>query len=222
MRTFDLQPHLAAIAARRDAESHASPIRMAAMLNEGHPLAVFTEEAGLSLDFPAILRVSDPEIANVTLIAHGGDARQTARRVEEAFELGQRVALCDPHGDPALIAALLDTIIYVGNLAALDTDLERTLAAVMTPLREGEALRRYLAESVLHQWIWANLVRPEVERLVGEEIAPADALRAETQTRSRLGAWLTKLQRRGLPYEIRQIGFKHNRLDGFWMTLQRV
>jgi hypothetical protein len=222
MTTFDLQPHLAAVAARPGAARRETPLQLACSLNEGRPLAVFTTEAGLPLDFPAIIRVNDPEIANVTLIAHGGDARVTAERVEECFVLGQRVALWDAHADPELIAALLDTIIYFGNLAAVDTDLERTLAAVMTPLRSGEALRRYLAESLLYQWVWAAVVRPEVARLVGEQIDPRDLLRAETQARSRLGAWLMKLKRRGLPYEIQQIGFKGGRLDGFWMKLQAV
>lgn len=222
MAMFDVQAHLVAIAAQPNAARRDTPLQLASALNQGHPLAVFTSDAGIALDFPAITRVNDPEIANVTLIAHGDDPHLTARRVEECFVLGQRVALWDAHADPALIAALLDTIIYFGNLAALDTDLERTLAAVLTPLRSGAALRRYLTESLLLQWIWASAVRPEVERLVGAEIDPRQLLRAETQTRSRLGAWLTKLKRRGLPYEIRQIGFKGNQLDGFWLTLDAV
>ena len=104
----------------------------------------------------------------------------------------------------------------------MDTDPERTIAAVMTPLREGAALRHYLADSLLRQWIWPQVVRPEVERLFGAEIRPRAVLRAETQTRARLGAWLVKLKRRGLPFEIQQIGFTDMRLDGFWMTLQTV
>ncbi len=198
-------------------------MQMAYRLNDGHPLAVFCADVGVLLDWPGLLRVNDPEIANVTLIVHHGDPRLTAQRVEDCFTLGQRVALWDPQTDPALIDALLNTIIYLGNLAALDTDLERTLAAVMTPLREGAALRHYLADSLLRQWIWAQVVRPEVERLVGGDvIQPRQLLRAETQTRARLGAWLMKVKRRGLPYQIQQIGFKDNRLDGFWLKLQAV
>ncbi|MBK8031057.1 MAG: hypothetical protein IPK17_16535 [Chloroflexi bacterium] len=223
MSTFDVQPHLAAIAARTTAARQPTPMQMAYALNEGHPLAVFCADAGITLDWPGVLRVNDPEIANVSLIAHRGDARLTAQRVEACFTLGQRVALWDAQADPALIDALLNTIIYLGNLAALDTDLERTLAAVMTPLREGAVLRYYLADSLLRQWIWAQVVRPEVERLVGGDvIEPRQLLRAETQTRVRLGAWLTKVKRRGLPYEIQQIGFKGNRLDGFWVKLQAL
>jgi len=223
MSTFAVQPHLAAIAARPTAARLPAPMLMAYALNDGHPLAVFCVDAGVSFDWPGLLRVNDPEIANVTLIRHCGDPRLTAQRVEDCFTLGQRVALWDPQADPALIDALLNTIIYLGNLAALDTDLERTLAAVMTPLREGAALRHYLADSLLRQWIWARVVRPEVERLVGGDvIEPRQLLRAETQTRARLGAWLTKVKRRGLPYEIRQVGFKDNRLDGFWLKLQAV
>lgn len=223
MSIFAVQPHLAAIAARPAAAYLPTPMQMAYALNDGHPLAVFCADTGIQRDWPGLLRVNDPEIANVTLIMHCGDLRLTAQRVEDCFTLGQRVALWDPQADPALIDALLNTIIYLGNLAALDTDLERTLAAVMTPLREGAALRHYLADSLLRQWIWAQVVRPEVERLVGgQEIHPRQLLRAETQTRARLGAWLTKLKRRGLPYEIQQIGFKDNRLDGFWLKLQAV
>ncbi|MBN8636047.1 MAG: hypothetical protein J0M07_12040 [Anaerolineae bacterium] len=223
MSTFDVQPHLAAIAARTTAARQPTPMQMAYALNDGHPLAVFCADAGIRLDWPGVLRVNDPEIANLSLIVHRDDARLTAQRVEACFTLGHRVALWDAQADPALIDALLNTIIYLGNLAALDTDLERTLAAVMTPLREGAALRHYLADSLLRQWIWAQVVRPEVERLVGGDvIEPRQLLRAETQTRVRLGAWLTKVKRRGLPYEIQQIGFKGNRLDGFWVKLQAL
>jgi len=222
MTTFDIQPHLAAIAAQPKFPRCPRAIEAAYALNKGHPLMVFTADAGITLDFPGVIRVSDPDAANVTLIAHRDDPVKTAARVEECFILGQRVALWDAHADRALIDALLNTIIYMGNLAALDTDLERALAVVMTPLREGAALRRCLTESLILQWLYAGEVRAELARRFGEDIPARDVWRAEMQARARLGAYTTRLRRRGLPFEIARLGFTGNRLDGFWIKLQAV
>lgn len=134
--------------------------------------------------------------------------------------MGQRIALLDESADPALLGALLDSVVYVGNLAALDTDLERTLAAVMVPLRDGAAFRRYLAHSALMQWVWEGIVREEVERRFGPVVDPRDLPLALDQTRSRLGAWLVRLGKRGLRYQMRRFGFHHNQLDHFWIELE--
>jgi hypothetical protein len=223
MIAFDLLPHLAAISASNlpaDARCGRSPLSVASALNNGNLLGVFTTEPALIARLPGITLIDDPEAANVSLVVHRGDARATAAKVEERMLMGQRIALWDASGDPALLEALLDSIVYVGNLAALDTDLERTLAAVMTPLREGAAFRRYLAHSALTQWVWDGIVREEVERRFGQAIDPRDLPRALDQTRSRLGAWLVRLGKRGLRYQIQRFGFRHNRLDAFWLELE--
>jgi hypothetical protein len=223
MRPFELLPHLAAIAASSlpaDAHSGRSPLAVARALNNGNPLGVFTNEPGLIAHLPGITFVDDPEAANVSLVVHRGDPRATAADVEERMLMGQRIALLDESADPALLGALLDSVVYVGNLAALDTDLERTLAAVMVPLRDGAAFRRYLAHSALMQWVWEGIVREEVERRFGPVVDPRDLPLALDQTRSRLGAWLVRLGKRGLRYQMRRFGFHHNQLDHFWIELE--
>jgi hypothetical protein len=220
---FNLLPHLAAISASSlpaDAQSGRSPLSVALALNNGSRLGVYTTEPGLIAHLPGVTVVDDPEAANVSLVLHRGDAGATATDVEERMLMGQRIALLDESADPALLEALLDSIVYVGNLAALDTELERTLAAVLVPLRDGAAFRRYLAHSALIQWVWEGIVREEVERRFGPVIDPRDLPLALDQTRSRLGAWLVRLSKRGLRYQMRRFGFHHNRLDGFWMELE--
>lgn len=230
MTTFDLLPHLAAIAGRtmtdRDFAPYQaeSPLQYAHRLYDGGTLAVYCADETVSLALTGIERVGDPEDANVTLIIHRGDAAATAAQVETQFIDGHRVALWDAsktdgRGDLRLISALMDTIIYVGNLASCDTDLERTLATVLVPLRDGAAFRHYLTVSIVLQWIWADSVREEVIRRFGETMQPAEVSRAITQVQSRFGAWLTRLGKRGLRVETMRIGFTDARVDGLWMEL---
>jgi hypothetical protein len=223
MSAFDLLPHLAAISASHlpaDAQSGRSSLVVARALNNGNPLGVFTNEPELIAHLPGIAFVDDPEAANVSLVVHRGDPRATAADVEERMLMGQRIALLDEAADTALLEALLDSMVYLGNLAALDTDLEQTLAAVMVPLRDGAAFRRYLAHSALMQWVWESIVREEVERRFGSVIDARDLPLALDQTRSRLGAWLVRLGKRGLRYQMKRFGFRHNRLDALWIELE--
>jgi hypothetical protein len=229
MTAFDLHPHLATIA-MRPALSHqtggAYPyLETARHLYNGGTLLVYAPDSRIDLYLPGIARVDDPDDANVTLVVHRGEARATAAAIEALFTDGRRVALWDSsheagRGDLRLMAALLDTTVYIGNLAACDTTLERTLAAVLVPLRSGAAFRRYLTTSILYQWVWADGVREEVERRFGETLNARDLARAIIQVDSRFGAWLTRLGRRGLRERVGQIAFVGGRVDGLQIVLE--
>lgn len=220
MTTFDVLPYLGEIAARPRPQAGTPPLEAALMLNNGSPLMVFPLDAvGGALDLPGIVPVGDPDFANVTLIVHDGDSAATAAKVETAFEFGQRVALWDAAGDLALIEGLLASTVYIGNLAAIDTDLARGLSVVLTPLRSGAAFRRCTTASILTQWVWEKSVRAEVERLYGTQIADGDMPRALMQTRTRLGAWLERLRRRGLRCALESVRFESGRTDSLRLKL---
>jgi hypothetical protein len=219
-----LVPHLLAIAQRRaqDIERGLTPLRAAHSLNSSDTVYIYRADGG-GLELPGVVAVDNPEIANLTLVVHHGDARGLATDIEERFAAGERVAVWDATGgDPALLEALLDSTVYLGNLAALDTDLEAVLALATTPIREGMAFRRTLAYRTLTEWVWRGSVYAELERRFGLRLSARDLPRAETQVRSRMGAWTTRLGRRGLRFQVGQMGFRDNHLDGFWFKLEAV
>jgi hypothetical protein len=219
MTAFDVLPYLGEIAARPRPQA-GTPLEAALMLSGGSPLMVFPlDEVGSALDLPGIVPVSDPDAANVTLIVHGADPAASAAKVEAAFEFGQRVMIWDAAADIRLIEALLNSTVYIGSLAAIDTDLARGLAVVLTPLRNGAAFRRCTAASILTQWVWEQSVRAEVERLYGAQIADRDMPRALMQTRTRLGAWLERLRRRGLRCRLEAVAFEGGRTDALRLRL---
>ncbi|MBL8163506.1 MAG: hypothetical protein JNJ61_16090 [Anaerolineae bacterium] len=167
--------------------------------------------ADVDLTLPGIARCDDPEEANLSVVAHRGDATATAAQVEERMVLGERVAVWDARlpesADPALFDALLASTVYLGNLAAYDIDLTRLLLTAMIPVRDGTAFRRYLATNMLYWWAWRAVVQAEIERRFGATIPPEAQARAVTQARSRLGAHLYKMGRRGLRFRVDDVEF---------------
>jgi hypothetical protein len=165
----------------------------------------------IDLALPGIARCDDPEEANLSLVAHRGDAAATAAEVEARMVLGERVAVWDARlpdsADPALFDALLASTVYLGNLAAYDIDLTRLLLTAMIPVRDGTAFRRYLATNMLYWWGWRALVQAEIERRFGTVIPPEMQARGVTQARSRLGAHLYKMGRRGLRFRLDDVHF---------------
>lgn len=228
---FDLVPHLAAIADRKPLhtlDGH-NPLSVARRYNDDGQLGVYSP-TGEQFALDGIVWLDDPEAANVTLLIHRDDPAAIAAQVEHCFEEGQRVAVVDwryghegaQHGDMELLQALLDSSAYTSNLAALDVDLTRALATVMVPMRSGQAFRLALADGVVRHWLWEGMIRSEVERLFGEVIPARWVARAETQTRSRVGAWLYRLGKRGLAFELAQVGWQDGRTDRFWYTLRAL
>lgn len=175
---------------------------------------------------PGVIRVEDdPEAeADLTLVIYRDDPARTATEIEERMQLGQRVALVDQRSlgrfDLALMDALLASTVYVGNLAAYDTDLDVALAQAMTPPRDGRAFRAVLAGRLIRLWAWDALVREEVLRRFGPAIAPELLPKAIMHSRTRLGAYLLRLHRRGLRFHIGTIRFTENRVDGMTFTLK--
>lgn len=219
-----LLPHLLAVARRRahDIERGLTPLRAAHCLSGSAAVYVYRADGG-GLALPGLVAADSPETANLTLVAHHSDARGLAADIEERFAAGERVAVWDATGgDLALLDALLDSTVYIGNLAALDTDLEGALALATTPIRDGMAFRRALAYRVLSEWVWRGAVYAELERRFGQRLSDRDLPRAETQVRSRLGAWTARLGRRGLRFQVGQVGFRGDQLDGFWFNLETV
>lgn len=216
---FDLAPFLGSIA-RREVQIGADPLEAARRLSEGAPLRMYAPQ-GARAEGDQVIWVHEASQANVTLVIHQGQAGMTAHEVEVRMNEGQRVALLDRkyagRGDPQLLHALLDSTVYLSSLAAYDTDLMRVLAALLTPMRDGAAFREYLAQSLLYQCAWQGLVRAEIERRFGQAVR--DERRASDQARARLGATLVRMGRRGLRFEVRQLGFHDGRLDGFWFRL---
>ncbi|MDZ4769970.1 MAG: hypothetical protein SGJ24_12655 [Chloroflexota bacterium] len=188
-----------------------------------HPALVYLGAFG---EIDGVSVADDADDADIALVLHlsGADPTVTALQVEAAITAGHRTALVDvsqgaDRADPALLPALANTTVYIGNLAAYDVDINRAIAAVMTPIRDGTAHRRYLALTMVYYWAWRGIVESEVLAAFGESIPPHKMLRATTQARSRLGAELLKVRGRGLPYVIRTIGFDGGRVDGFWVDL---
>jgi len=228
--SFDLRPHLAAIA-RRDWDPTDDLRATALRLNAAAGLVVRTAH-DIPVSLPGVVLVPDPVSgdeddapeSDVSLVIHRGDAAATALDVETRMLNGQRVALVDQRfpdrGDPDLMRALLASTVYVGSLAAYDVDIERALLTVMTPLRDGQAFRLTVAYSVIHWWAWRGIVRDELARRFGTIISPSNLVRAETHARSRLGAQLLSLHRRGLRYHIDSITFPDGALDAMTFTLK--
>ncbi|MCS7071081.1 MAG: hypothetical protein NZM00_06220 [Anaerolinea sp.] len=227
---LDLRPHLAAIA-RRD-WTPADDLRTTALrLNAAAGLVVRTAH-DIPVTLPGVVLVPDPPSgdeddapdSDVSLVIHRRDPLATALEVETRMINGQRVALVDARypdrGDPELMQALLASTVYIGNLAAYDVDLERALLTVMTPLRDGQAFRQTIAYSVLYWWAWRGIVRDELARRFGTRLSPVQIPRAETQARSRLGAYLLSLHRRGLRHHLQSIAFPGGDLDHMTFTLQ--
>jgi hypothetical protein len=225
--TFDLAPHLAAIADRQPLtpRSGLDMLALARRYNDDGRLGVYSP-TGEQTNLPGIVWVDDPEEANVTLLIYRENPLQIAEQVEACFASGERVAVVDAshtqanRGDIALLQALLDCSAYTSNLAALDTDVIRALATVMVPLRRGQAFRKAMADSVIRQWLWEGMIRSEVERRFGEVIPARWMMRAETQTRARVGAWMHRLGQRGLTVTLGQLGWINGRTDQFWYTLR--
>ncbi len=175
---------------------------------------------------PGVIRIEDtPEAeADLTLVIYRDDPAQTAAEIEERMLLGQRVALVDQRSpgrfDPALMDALLASTVYIGSLAAYDTDLDAALALAIIPPRDGRAFRAVLAERLIRLWAWDALVREEVLRRFGPVIAPELLPKAVMHSRTRLGAYLLRLHRRGLRFHIGTITFDQGRVDGMLFTLK--
>jgi hypothetical protein len=231
----DLTRALAAIAGQPLPPGTTDPLAAARLLGGGRALHVYTPgvrpdvQVNGTRDLPeALAFVDDPDEADVALVVHtpGATAAATAALVENEITLGRRVALLDvsggdgTHASPDLLMALTDSTVYVSNLAAYDVDLRRLTAAALTPLRNGTAHRRYLADTMLYSWAWGGIVEGEVRRAFGDVVPEGKMLRATTQAKSRLGAYLLRLRGRGLRYFIRTVGFHGQRVDGFWFDLE--
>jgi Protein of unknown function (DUF4127) len=219
--SFDIIPFLARIA-RQDVPSE-DVIRTAQRLNAGAGIQVFTPYPLSEALLPGVTLVDDPDSAHVILLAHRGNAVALAAEIEIRMAEGQRVALLDTKylasGDPDLIQVLLDSTVYLGTLSAYDVNSTRLQAALLTPMRDGQAHRHYLAHSLLYNWAWQGVVKAEVKRRFGDSIAPEQQQRAGDHARARLGAFLMQIGRRGLPFQIVKIGFAGSRVDGLWFEL---
>jgi hypothetical protein len=234
--SLDLVPMMSAIAARPLPPTD-SPVTAARLLNEGIGMTVLSYEP-LDIVMPNVDVVVDPDHEpsadhdhdaarsyNCVVIVYRGDPVGTAARIEAHMHGGDRVVLVDQrypgHGDPALIDALMNTTAYIGNLAAYDTDVTRALAVAMTPLRDGIAFRRYLAHALLYYWAWLAVVRGELTHRFGDTL-PADMqARATTHTRTRIGASLLRLGKRGLRFTLADIRFTSSHVDSLKITLAK-
>lgn len=223
---LDLRPHFAALARRPLPDGDLRTVALT--LNAGAGLVVRTPH-DLPVTLPGLTFVPDPVDededveADVSLVIHRADPVATAAEVEARMLDGQRVALVDQryagHGDPDLIKALLASTVYVGNLAAYDIDTDRALLTVMTPLRDGQAFRLLIGYSVVYWWAWRGIVAHEIARRFGPTIAPDQIARARNHARSRVGAYLLALHRRGLRYFIGSVDFPAGTVDSFTFTL---
>ncbi len=232
---FNLTPFLSATA-RRPLPPEQDALEAALSLSDGTPLRVYTPQP-LVVEMPGITHLpalpqpltdEDEESlldeVSVVLLAHQDDPVALAAEVERRLHRGQRLALVDlkfpGRGDPALLTALLDSTVYVGNLAGYDLTVQQTLLPAMIPLRDGQAHRHYLAHSWLYNGVWRGMVEAEIERRFGATI-PADQMyRAVTQARSRLGAYLVNLHRRGLRFDIQSLAFPDGQVAAMTFTLQ--
>lgn len=230
IQAFDYTSHLAKMAAMPRPEA-ADPVTAARVFNGGYTLKVYpTEPVDRTID--GVRFVENADEADTVLVVHRRDPSATAQQVEERAALGQRIALLDvsaaesnsarwsaERADPDLLPALTNTIVYLTTLAAWDVDLERLLAAVMTPMRDGQMHRLLMAHQMAYYWAWRSIVIDEVRRLFGDEIAPEWVSRAETQTRSRLGAYLIKLRGRGLRFFVDRVEFPNRRVEAMRFSL---
>lgn len=211
--------------ARRDLPSDLTLTEAARHLTGGTASLIRSAEPILT-GLPGVIRVEDdPEAeADLTLVIYRDDPARTAAEIEERMQIGQRVALVDQRSpgrfDPALMGALLASTVYIGSLAAYDIDLDAALALAITPPRDGRAFRAALAGRLIRLWAWDALVRDEVLRRFGSVIAPELLPKAVMHTRTRLGARLLRLHRRGLRFHIGTITFAENRVDGMTFTLK--
>jgi len=89
----------------------------------------------------------------------------------------------------------------------------------MTPMRDGQIHRLLMTHQMAYYWAWRAIVIDEVRRLFGDTIAPEWVNRAQTQTRSRLGALLIKLRGRGLRFFVDRVEFNNRRVDEMRFTL---
>lgn len=230
---FDLRPHLLAMARQAAAQPTSTEdlYTLALRLNGGAGLVVRTPH-DIPTRLPGVSFVPDPidededdeTEADVSLVIYRADPVATAAEIEHRFEHGQRVALVDlrtpGHSDPLLMRALLASTVYVGSLAAFDTDIDRALLTVMTPLRDGKAFREMIAHSAVYWWAWQGIVRGEIERRFGMHIADDQRPRAIAHARTRLGAHLLLLHRRGLRYHIAGIDFPDGMVESFTFGLR--
>lgn len=211
--------------ARRDLSSDLTLSEAARHLTGGTASLIRAPEP-IPTALPGVIRVEDDSEAeaDLTLVIYRDDPARTAAEIEERMQLGQRVALVDQRSpgwfDPALMDALLASTVYIGNLAAYDTDLDAALALAITPPRNGRAFRAALAGRLIRLWAWDALVREEVLRRFGPVIAPELLPKAVMHSRTRLGAHLLRLHRRGLRFHIGTITFAENRVDGMSFTLK--
>ncbi len=228
IQAFDYTAHLAKMAAMPRPEA-ADPVTAARVFNGGYTLKVYPTEP-VDHTINGVRFVDNVDDADTVLVVHRADPTATAQQVEERAALGQRVALLDvsaaevsrwsaERADPDLLPALTNTIVYLTTIAAWEVDLERLLAAVMTPMRDGQMHRLLLAHQMAYYWAWRSIVIDEVRRLFGDEIASEWVNRAETQTRSRLGAYLIKLRGRGLRFFVDRVEFPARRVDAMRFSL---
>ena len=222
---FDIIPFLARMAREAVPDSD-DLIQAVQRLNAGTVTQIFMPYPLSEGLLPGVTVVDDPDAAHVVLLTHRGNAAATAAEVEARMIEGQRIALLDAKypisGDPELIQALLDSTVYLGTLAAYDVDVTRLQAAILTPMRDGQAHRHYLAHSLLYHWAWQGIVKAEVKRRFGDTIAPEQEQRASDHARARLGAFLMQMGRRGLRFQLAKIGFADRRIDGLWFELSQM
>lgn len=227
----NLIDYLGPIANQALPEQAVDTLAVACHLSNNRVLQVYSPHQRPELDselHDVVHFVDDPEDADVALIIHwpGQLADQTAIEVENEVLLGRRIVLVDlsqqdpETADPQLLLALTQTSVYVSNLAAYDVNLRRALTVALTPLRDGSAHRHYLVATMLYYWAWKSIVCGEVQRSFGATIPEAKMLRATTQAKSRMGAYLIKLRERGLRYFLQAVGYHENRVDGFWFSLE--
>lgn len=228
--TFDYTAYLAKMAAMPRLDS-ADPIAAAQTFNGGYVLKVYPTEP-VDRAIPGVQFIDSADDADTVLIIHRAHATATAKMIEERAALGQRIALLDvsaadaranrwsaERADPDLIPAITNTIVYLTTLAAWDVDLDRVMAAVMTPMRDGQIHRLLMTHQMAYYWAWRAIVIDEVRRLFGDTIAPEWVNRAQTQTRSRLGAYLIKLRGRGLRFFVDRVEFPDRKVDQMRFTL---
>jgi hypothetical protein len=218
---FDLVPFLAAVA-RQDMLPGTDVAAAAQTLSSGMGIRLFLPRPLQGALIPGVEIVDKPDNANVILLVHRESAAATAAEAEQYMSEGRPVALLDAKypdkGD--MIQALLDSTVYLSNLLAYDTDTARVQAVLLTPIRDGKAHRHYLAHSILYNWAWRGIVESEVKRRFGDNIRANDEQRACNHARARLGAYLLHMGRRGLRFQIEQIGFRDGRLDRLWFSLK--
>ncbi|MFN8531439.1 MAG: hypothetical protein U0670_22775 [Anaerolineae bacterium] len=228
-QAFDFLKELAAMAQMERPTGLTDPVAAARVFNGGYTLKVYPTER-IDQDIPGVQFVDVPDDADTVLVIHRENPVETARQIEERTTAGQRVALLDlsqaeagawsaESADPDLIPAITNTIVYLTTLAAWEVDLYRLLALVMTPMRDGTIHRRVMALSMAYYWAWRGIVIDEVKRLFGDEIPESGVFRAETQTRSRLGAYLIKLRARGLRFFVRKVEFPDRKVDAMRFDL---